>query len=145
MFCYELKPTLFCCFTIDPKIIGFVGVIKIFLLLIYSYIANLFISVKKTTLESPKADKNYCLVLVSDIHLVSNNQNHLKKLITKIENFNATAVLISGDLIDSSSFDIEELASLKTLKAPIYFVTGNHEYYLKNQKRNWTYSKTIKY
>ena len=41
-------------------------------------------------------------------------------------------ILIGGDLLDSSSFEIGQLNILKEIKVPIYFVTGNHEYYLKN-------------
>ena len=41
-------------------------------------------------------------------------------------------ILIGGDLIDSSSFQIDQLSILNKINKPIYFVTGNHEYYLKN-------------
>ena len=43
-------------------------------------------------------------------------------------------MLIGGDLIDSSSFDVNELKIFKTLNKPIFFISGNHEFYLKE----WT-------
>ena len=40
--------------------------------------------------------------------------------------------MISGDLIDCSKADLNSLTEFKQLNCPIYFVTGNHEYYIKN-------------
>ena len=41
-------------------------------------------------------------------------------------------MLIGGDLIDSSVFDLKNLKIFKSINKPIFFVTGNHEYYIKN-------------
>ena len=41
-------------------------------------------------------------------------------------------LLIGGDFIDSSSFNLDELDILKNLKKPIFFISGNHEYYIKD-------------
>jgi predicted MPP superfamily phosphohydrolase len=49
-----------------------------------------------------------------------------------VNQLNPKFLLIGGDLIDSSSFQIDDLLSLKKIKCPIYFVTGNHEYYIQN-------------
>ena len=58
---------------------------------------------------------------------------HLKKIILKLKNKNYDFLLIGGDLIDSSSFDMSTLKIIKEhISCPVYFVTGNHEYYLKN-------------
>ena len=43
-------------------------------------------------------------------------------------------LLIGGDLIDSSSFSLKELQIFDKIKKPIIFITGNHEYYIKNSK-----------
>ena len=37
-------------------------------------------------------------------------------------------------MIDSSSFDFKYLNVLKEIDKPIYFVSGNHEYYLKDYR-----------
>ena len=43
-------------------------------------------------------------------------------------------LLIGGDFIDSSSFDLDGLGILKNIKKPILFISGNHEYYIKDHE-----------
>ena len=63
----------------------------------------------------------------------SNTIKHLNKIILKLKNKSYDFLLIGGDLIDSSSFNLSSLKIIKeNISCPIYFVTGNHEYYLKN-------------
>ena len=71
-------------------------------------------------------------IFISDIHLGSNSERHLLKNNNEIKKYKIDFILIGGDLIDSSSASIESLKHFKNLKCPIYFVTGNHEYYIKN-------------
>ena len=63
-----------------------------------------------------------------------NPVSSLRKIVTKINKINYDFLLIGGDLIDSSSFDLKNLSILKSIKKPIFFVTGNHEHYIKNSK-----------
>lgn len=97
-----------------------------------SYILSLIIKTRSIIVHSNKIKRNYNIVFISDIHLGSNSINHLKKLFAKIIKLNPDLILIGGDLIDNSSFNISELKILKNVVTPIYFVTGNHEYYIKN-------------
>jgi len=41
-------------------------------------------------------------------------------------------LLIGGDMIDSNSFKMDNLKYFDRILKPIYFVSGNHEYYLLN-------------
>ena len=93
------------------------------------------ITVKQITITSPKATTPTSIVFVSDLHCGTNGQAHLQKIINKINQQNPDIILIGGDLIDSSSFKISRLECFKQFKQPIYFVTGNHEYYLKHSKK----------
>ena len=114
------------------------GVLSLFLILIISLIGFIYgrlIFVKKLRFTSNKINKKSNFIFISDIHLGTNTISHLKKIINKINTLKYDFILIGGDLIDSSSFDLEELSILiKLINKPIYFVTGNHEYYLKNYK-----------
>ena len=56
-------------------------------------------------------------------------------ILKKIKNIKYDFILIGGDLIDSSSFDLKNLNILKKINKDIYFVNGNHEYYLKDFKK----------
>ena len=93
------------------------------------------IIVKTIKIESKKVISPVSVVFVSDLHCGTNSQTHLQKIINKINQQNPDIILIGGDLIDSSSFKISRLECFKQFKQPIYFVTGNHEYYLKHSKK----------
>ena len=90
------------------------------------------INIKKIDIKSPNLLKNYQVLFISDVHLGSNNTNHLVKIIKKIKKINFDFLLVGGDLIDSSSFNFKDLNILNEINKPIYFVSGNHEYYLKD-------------
>ncbi|MDG2404382.1 MAG: metallophosphoesterase [Paracoccaceae bacterium] len=117
---------------IAERTIGYLSISIIFTLFIISRISTILFSIKEVNLRSDKISENHCLAFISDIHLGSNDQNHLKRIISKIIRINPKILLIGGDLIDGSSFKTSDLGILKALKIPIYFVTGNHEYYLKD-------------
>ncbi|MEW6010701.1 MAG: metallophosphoesterase [Euryarchaeota archaeon] len=81
--------------------------------------------------------KNPVRVLqLSDIHVGSvRNTGYLKRLITKIEEIKPELVLITGDLADGSSpIHQESFKPFKSLKMPIYFVSGNHDTYVEWSK-----------
>ena len=90
------------------------------------------INIKEIDIKSSSIKKNHQILFISDVHLGTNNKKHLVKIIKKINKLNFDFLLIGGDLIDSSSFDFKDLNILKEINKPIYFVSGNHEYYLKD-------------
>ena len=90
------------------------------------------IKIKKLEISSNTIDSDLSFVFISDVHIGSNSPKRLEKIIPMINQLNPKFLLIGGDLIDSSSFKIEDLSSMKKIKCPIYFVTGNHEYYIQN-------------
>ena len=113
----------------------FLGAICIFLIFsitTYSLINARFINLKSIKIFSSKVDEQIRLVFISDTHLGSNSKKHLKKILFKIKNIEFDLMLIGGDFIDSNSFDLEDLYILKNIKKPILFISGNHEYYLKD-------------
>ena len=72
-------------------------------------------------------------MFIRDVQLGTNSIFHLIKILDKIEFIEYDFILIGGDLIDSSSFNLSELSIFKKrITKPIYFVTGNHEYYIEN-------------
>ena len=104
--------------------------------IIYGFINAKKVSVKKLKFSHSKIKKNISFVFLSDIHIGSNSPKILKKIIPLINQQNPSFVLIGGDLIDSSSFKIQDLDEIKKIKAPIYFVTGNHEYYVEDSQKH---------
>lgn len=109
-------------------------IVFIIILTVFSLINGRKIVSKKIDISSMKLKKNINLIFLSDIHLGSNSINHLKKIYLEIKNLNYDFILIGGDLIDSSLFNMENLKVFKKFKKPIFFITGNHEYYLRDYR-----------
>ena len=92
------------------------------------------IHIKNINFSSPKIDRPIEIVFISDVHLGSNPKQHLEKICGKISQLDYQYLLIGGDLFDSSAFQASDLYPLKRIQKPILYVTGNHEYYVKNSR-----------
>ena len=114
----------------------YLGLLSLLFILILSLISFYFgskIYIKNINIKSNKIKSDVSFIFLSDVHMGSNNIKHLNKIILLLKNKSYDFLLIGGDLIDSSSFDLSSLKIIKeNISCPIYFVTGNHEYYLKN-------------
>ena len=116
----------------------YLGLLSLFFILILSLISFYFgskIYIKNINIKSNKIKSDVSFIFLSDVHMGSNNIKHLNKIILLLKNKSYDFLLIGGDLIDSSSFDLSSLKILKdNISCPIFFVTGNHEYYIQNSK-----------
>ena len=106
--------------------------ILLFLILIYGTLNARKLKTRLIHIQSNNVSEPKKLAFISDVHLGSQSISHLKRIIRVILTNDVDVLLIGGDLIDSSSFDLNQLDVLTQLEMPIYFVTGNHEYYLKD-------------
>ena len=112
------------------RIILFIGILVAFIT--FLYLQNNLIGiteVKITSSKIPSSFKGYKILQISDLH---NKQFSNKQgvLIQKIESIDPDIIAITGDLIDSKSYDAEvsmQLIREIVKKYPVYFVTGNHE------------------
>ena len=90
--------------------------------------------IKEVILSSPKIKEERTLVLLSDLHinrLVS--PERIKAIVARTNAQNPDIILLAGDVLDDDAEYIKPLTSLlKELKAKegIFFVTGNHEFYV---------------
>ena len=89
---------------------------------------------RNLSFNSPKISTPLRLIFISDVHLGSNPKSHLDRVCQKINQLDYDALLIGGDLFDSSAFQLADLSAFKQLTKPIYYITGNHEYYVKNHQ-----------
>ena len=101
-------------------------------LVTYSIFKGSVIKKKNIKITSDKVKNNLKFIFLSDFHLGSNSKEYLDKVISILNKIQYDFLLIGGDLIDSSSFKLKYLEKFKLLKKKIFFVTGNHEYYLNN-------------
>ncbi len=102
---------------------GLVGMILF--LTIYSIINAMRLEIKRIELTGPVDTK---LVQLSDIHRGSVSERHLKRLIEQTNQLDPDLILITGDLIDpAEDLTDNSLKILEEFKAPVYWVSGNHE------------------
>lgn len=104
------------------------------LLICFFYFQNNSIVTTQYNFSSDKVPKNfngYKIVQLSDLHSKSfgNNQSDLVKKVKKVK---PDLIVFTGDLIDSDRYD--EKTSLTLMEklvqiAPVYYVTGNHEWW----------------
>lgn len=68
---------------------------------------------------------------LSDIHIGHfRGEKYMQRLVDKTNKQNVDVVFITGDLFDGRiNLTREDLAPLKDLNAPVYFVDGNHDKY----------------
>lgn len=104
------------------------------MLLYFFHFQNNSIVISEYTISSEKIPQSfdaYKIVQLSDLHSKSfgNDQN---KLVKKINELKPDVIVFTGDLIDADRYDEEP--SLKLMErlvgiVPVYFVTGNHEWW----------------
>ena len=88
--------------------------------------------IKNIKLHSKKIQNQKKILFISDVHLGTNSIKHLLKIVSKINQLDFDMLLIGGDMIDSNSFKMDNLKYFNRILKPIYYVSGNHEYYLLN-------------
>ncbi|SNZ04894.1 hypothetical protein SAMN05421503_0800 [Terribacillus aidingensis] len=107
--------------------------IVIIAIVLFFYFQNNSIVITESTISSqrvPASFNDYKIVQLSDLHskAFGDRQNVLVEKVTKI---NPDLIVFTGDLVDSKNYN--EDTSLNLMRelihiAPIYFVTGNHEW-----------------
>lgn len=115
--------------------VGLVSLGFIIGLTLFSFVNARNIKIKKIQITSNKINQEVKLIFLSDMHLGTNSGKYLENICIKMKELNFEFLLIGGDLIDSSKFKLDNLKILKKLKKPIFFVSGNHEYYLEDYKK----------
>jgi uncharacterized protein len=111
-------------------------IILVILLLTVSflYFQNNAIVTTKLSISSdtiPRDFDGYRLVQLSDLHSKSFGKDQ-HKLVQKVRLVQPHLIVFTGDLVDSKKYNEE--TSLKLMEqlvqiAPVYFVTGNHEWW----------------
>jgi predicted MPP superfamily phosphohydrolase len=102
-----------------------IGLITV--LSVYSMVNACWIEIKTIRLKAPVEMK---IIQLSDVHLGSVGQAHLRRLVRKVSDVHPDLVLITGDLVDPGShLEPDALKALSSMNMPVYWVTGNHERY----------------
>lgn len=118
-------------FNISPLTAGMTIIISTVILSAYSIINGFFIEIKKIEIPLKNLKKEVRIVQLTDIHIGSiRNSGFLERIVKKTNNLNPDIVLITGDMVDGSAqLHKETFSPINELKAPVFFVMGNHEAY----------------
>lgn len=112
---------------VKPYYAGMGIILLVAAITIYSMINTQLIRIKKVSIPGPA---NISIAQISDVHIGSVSGWFFKRVVNKINDASPDLVLITGDLVDNANGNTHKaLEALKTLKAPVLFVTGNHEGY----------------
>lgn len=110
-------------------------ILIIIILIPFCLFQNKHLVITTYTYESEKlgADLDgYRIVQISDLHNAEFGKEN-KKLLETIRSCSPDIIVITGDLVDSNHTNVERAVAFvkEAVKiAPVYYVTGNHEYWL---------------
>ena len=85
-------------------------------------------------IASPKIKQPTKVVLLADLHIDTDvSPKYVENLVNRVNALKPDAVVIAGDIVDNRPIKLEkQMAELEKLepKGKVYFVLGNHEFYL---------------
>lgn len=81
--------------------------------------------------EGIQTPNGWKIAQFSDLHISPGLPSaYIESVVTTINHANPDIVVFTGDLVDGGVAELKQKVDLlKKIKAPIYWVTGNHEYY----------------
>jgi uncharacterized protein len=118
-------------FKTDSRAAGWILVGLVGVCVLYGLVNALVIRVKEVTLPMRGIEQAVRVVHLSDIHVGTiHNAGYLARIVGKVNALNPDFICITGDMFDGiGPVTAHTVASLKNLRAPAFFVTGNHEKY----------------
>lgn len=132
------------------KIIWIILLVLIIILIPFCWYENNHLVITKlavANLKIPDAFDGYKIVQISDLHNASFGKNNVR-LIEKIKAEAPDIIVLTGDIVDSNHTKID--VSLDFCKeivniCPVYYITGNHEYWLSAEDQERAFSTMSEY
>jgi hypothetical protein len=118
-------------FKIPSEIAGIIIVAFTGILSVYSLINSLYLNVNEINIPLNHLKNDMKVVQLSDIHIGSiRNSSYMEKIVEKTNKIDPEIIFITGDMVDGSArLHTNTFNAINKLKAPVFFVTGNHETY----------------
>lgn len=110
------------------------------MILLFIWYQNNHLVITTYAYKSSKISRDangFSIVQISDLHNACFGRNN-KKLIDGIDSLAPDMVVITGDIVDSNHTNISTAINFVdkvAKKYPVYYVTGNHEYWLNEAER----------
>jgi len=86
------------------------------------------------TIPAEHITRAYQFVHISDLHHGSTTARYARRVVEKIQPLDPEFMVITGDFIDENFVTSAGIADFNRLDFPQYLITGNHEYYLEENK-----------
>ena len=98
---------------------------------IFGLINERLLYLDKHQIKIKNMKKQIKIAHLSDLHLgAAYGRDEVEKIVNMILKENCDLVVITGDIIDGNmNLEIKMLQPFSKLNIPIYYITGNHEYY----------------
>ena len=98
----------------------------------YGFIHAALPAWKEVSVELPHLEREVTAVQLTDVHLGHfRGRRHLQKLVDRVNAVQPDVIFFTGDFLESwYHCDEETVAPMKQLKAPVFFVDGNHDTYV---------------
>jgi hypothetical protein len=118
-------------FKIPNEIAGIIIVAFTGILSAYSLINSLYLNINEIDIPLSHLKDDMKVVQLSDIHIGSiRNSSYLEKIVEKTNKIDPEIIFITGDMVDGSArLHTNTFNAINKLKAPVFFITGNHETY----------------
>lgn len=99
---------------------------------VYGLVTAASPKIVEQTIVLPKLDKPIHAVQLTDTHLGHyRGKRQMQRIVDRVNEAKPHIVFFTGDCFESwYNFSMETLEPLRQLKAPIYFVDGNHDTYV---------------
>lgn len=97
----------------------------------YSLLNSNYLEVKQVKIPLKGLKRGVKAVQLSDIHIGSiRNSGYLEKVVEKTNEIDPEVIFITGDMVDGSAkLHTHTFSAINKLKAPVFFIIGNHETY----------------
>lgn len=121
-------------FEISPVLRGAIALIISLLVMVYGYLVADNFKIKEITIPITGLTKNIKAVHITDMHLGNfRGKEKIRSVVDKINEIGPDVIFNTGDQFDSKRYfnnDDDVLQPYLDLKAPQYFVYGNHDQYV---------------
>ncbi len=116
---------------VPGEIAGIVIIILTAVLSAYSLVNSLYLDVNEIEIPLKHLKKDMKVVQLSDIHIGSiRNSSYMERIVEKTNALDPEMIFITGDMVDGSArLHTNTFSAINKLKAPVFFITGNHETY----------------
>lgn len=114
---------------LEPPVAAQVLILLVLAFTTVGVVFALIPGVKTVSFDTDRLQRPLRFVQITDVHIGSRSSRFLADVIARVNRLEPEFLCITGDFIDATGVTVEELKSLRDVRCPVYFTSGNHERY----------------